>query len=188
LGVRESVEFWAAAVGIAIVTVELWRWRRYLNRHIDMLLIMFSIGGAAMVFGLPDGTSCHAAGWAEWLRMSGSMIGAGLLPGAFFSRCLQEARREKKLCRTMALDGAGMLGGMKLAALISTPTSGAWAIIASHMLMVVGMMVGMTAAMALRRSGACKLAAMTNVAEQVTAVPLSFLARVFRLRVWNPHI
>jgi hypothetical protein len=187
LSLRESIEFWAAAAGVAIVTVELWRWRRYLNAHIDMLLIMFSMGGAAMAFSPPEGVSCHAADWTQWLRMSGAMIGAGLLPSAFFSRCLRKARREKRLYSTMVFDAAGMLAGMKLAGMIPMASSGTWAAIASHIVMVAGMMAGMTAAMALRRPDAYAGSAMTNVAAQVIPVPLSFLARLFKLRVWNPH-
>lgn len=187
LGLRESAELCAISIALVIATVELWRLRQHLNPHVDMLLIMFSIGGAGMAFSLPDGVSCHAVGWPEWLQMSGVMIGAGLFPSIAFSRCLRQARREKRLCTTMALDSAGMLGGMKLASLISTTSSGAWAAIASHTFMVIGMMAGMIAAMALLRPGAYRLCTMTNVALRVTAVPLSFLARMVRLKVWNPH-
>jgi hypothetical protein len=187
LSPRESMEFGAVSAGLVIVTVELWRWRRHLNPHVDMLLIMFSIGGAGMAFSLPAGVSCHAASWLEWVQMSSLMIAAGLLPSIVFSRCLQEAKREKRLGSTMALDSAGMLGGMKLAGLISTASSGAWATIASHTFMVIGMMAGMIAAMAFR-PGPYRLSSMTNVRLQVTAVPLSFLARVVRLKVWNPHM
>jgi hypothetical protein len=188
LSLRDSIQFCAVTAGIVIITVELWRWRQLLNPHIDMLLIMFSIGGAGMAFSLPDGISCHAAGWPEWLQMSGVMIGAGLMPGIVFSRCLQEARREGRLWSTVACDIAGMLAGMKIAGLISTTSSGAWATIASHTFMVIGMMAGMIVAMALRRAGPYKRSSMTNVGLQVTAVPLSFLARVVRLKVWNPHM
>jgi hypothetical protein len=52
----------------------------------------------------------------------------------------------------MALDSAGMLAGMQLAGLISNSSAGAWAIIANHTFMVIGMIAGMTAAMALRRT------------------------------------
>jgi hypothetical protein len=188
LGLRESVELCAVSVALVIATVELWRLRQHLNPHVDMLLIMFSIGGAGMAFSLPAGVSCHTVGWPEWLEMSGFMIGAGLLPSLVYSRCLREARREKRLCTTMAFDSVGMLGGMKLAGFISTASSGAWAAIASHTFMVIGMMAGMIAGMALLRTGPYRWRAMTNVALRVTAVPLSFLARMVRLKVWNPHM
>ena len=188
LSMRESMEFCAVSVGLSIVTVQLWRWRRHLSSHVDMLLIMFSIGGAEMAFSLPKGVSCHAASWLEWVQMSSLMIASGLLPSIVFSRCLQDAKREKRLVSTMALDSLGMLGGMQLAGLISTGSLGAWSTIASHTFMVIGMMAGMTAAMAFRRPGPYKLSSMTNVGLQVTAVPLSFLARVVRLRVWNAHM
>jgi hypothetical protein len=163
LTLLESAEFWVATLGIVIVIAELWRWRRHLNPHVDMLLIMFSIGGAGMAFGLPAGVFCHAAGWTEWLQMSSLMIAAGLLPSVVFSRCLLEARREKKLCSTMALDSAGMLAGMQLAGLIADSPASAWAIIANHTFMVIGMIAGMSAAMALRRTRSYSMASMTDV-------------------------
>ena len=149
LTLLESMEFWVATLGIVIVIAELWRWRRHLNPHVDMLLIMFSIGGAGMAFGLPAGVFCHAAGWTEWLQMSSLMIAAGLLPSVVFSRCLLEARREKRLCSTMALDSAGMLA--RYAARRPHRRLGLQArglSIASHTFMVIGMIAGMTAAMA----------------------------------------
>ncbi len=142
----EAIQYWAALAFVAALVMELWRWRRYLNPHADMLLIMFAMGGAGMGFG---GMSCHITGWADWLRMNGLMLSIGLAPAVPLSRCLQAARREGTLLSTLLLDGVGMLAGMKLASLVSLATLTPWASIVSHAVIMTGMIAGMGVAMAL---------------------------------------
>src|SRR5438067_5307 len=90
----EAIQYCTALICVVALVAELWRWRLHLNPHADMLLIMFSIGGAGMAFGgLGSSLSCHPTGWEAWSRMSGLMLGTGLLPSVPFSRCLQTARR-----------------------------------------------------------------------------------------------
>ena len=150
---REAIQYWTALALIVALIVELWRWRRYLDPHADMLLIMFSTGGAVMALG---GESCHAMGWGDSLRINGLMLVAGILPAIPFSRCLQAARWEGTLGSALLLDSLGMLGGMQLASLISVAPSTHWATIVDHAVMMLGMTGGMGAAMLLRelwRSG-----------------------------------
>jgi hypothetical protein len=147
LNLAERVQFCSLTAGVAVLVVQLWRTRRYLTAHADMLLLMFSLGGAGMIAGLPDGASCHPTGWVHTFRMDGMMIMAGLLPAIPLSRCLRQARRNGTLVSTLALDTVGMLVGMRLASLVSFSVPPGWALIVSHALMMAAMLAGMAAAM-----------------------------------------
>ena len=150
LTLPERIQLWAVGAGVAILVTQLWRWRGYLTPHADMLLLMFSLGGAGMILGLPAGSSCHSAGLADTVRANSMMIVAGLLPGLSLSRCLRQARREGTLLAALTLDATGMFLGMTLVSSLPFAAAAPWQPIVSHTLMVAGMLAGMGAAMIAR--------------------------------------
>jgi hypothetical protein len=153
LNLLERVQFFAAAVGAAILVAQLWRWRQYFSPHADMLVLMLSLGGAGMLLSVLDDPSCHADGWAETIRINSIMVVTGLLPAVPLSRCLQQARRSGTLVRTLALDTIGMIFGMKIVTFLSLKTSARWEPIVTHGLMITGMLAGMGVAMVARDLG-----------------------------------
>jgi hypothetical protein len=63
LTLHERIQLAFVAAGVAFLVAQLWQCRRYLSPHVDMLLLMFSLGGAGMVLGLPTGSSYHSRAW-----------------------------------------------------------------------------------------------------------------------------
>lgn len=139
-----------AIVGLALaaVTRELWRARRHLSPHADMLLLMAGLGGLTMALqafstsGLP---ACHRAPGLS-ASAFGAMWAAGAVPAFFFSRCLQGAKLAGLLWPVLLLDAVGMYAGMA----VSHAASLSWPYPAHHAFMVAGMLLGMGLAMTLR--------------------------------------
>ena len=152
LTLRERSQFAIVAAGVAILVAQLWRCRRYLAPHADMLLLMVSLGGAGMVLGVPAGSSCHSIGFADTVRANAIMIAAGLLPGVPLSRCLQQARRDGTLLSWLALDTVGMFLGMVVVRALPFSAAPPWQPIVSHTVMLAGMLAGMGATMVARQS------------------------------------
>lgn len=138
-----------AMVGIALATLvhQLWQYRRLWSPHLDMLLLMTAFGGLGMVLaGLPDwgAPACHRE-LASWSRMAIVMCVAGGAPAWFRSRCLQEAKQERRASLYLLIDCAGMLAGMAL-----SYGTVRWPLPFHYASMNVGMLLGMTLTMRLR--------------------------------------
>jgi hypothetical protein len=192
LTLRERIQFALVATGIAILVARLWRWRRFLTPHADMLLLMFSLGGAGMILVLPAGSSCHSIGFADTVRANSIMIATGLLPGVPLSRCLQQARQQGTLLSTLALDAIGMFLGMAVVSFLPLATVPRWQPVVSHTVMLAGMLAGMGVTMIARQSWSQRKSSRalsgTNVPIEVTRVLLSFCSRVLKLKTWEPRM
>ncbi|MCS7042157.1 MAG: hypothetical protein N2036_05550 [Bryobacteraceae bacterium] len=143
-----------------------WRARFLLSSHADMLLVMAAFGGFGMWLGgrmdhwmdpnapicpLHDtrGVLALAGSWMAWL-----MLAFAIPPSILWSRCLQPLRSTPaRLALALALDMAGMLGGMTAAHFW---LGRLWAVripppeLGMHLAMLVGMLAGMLPAMWLR--------------------------------------
>jgi len=112
-----------AAAAVFVAFWQLWAVRRYLNQHVDMILLMAGYGGAAM---LPFSSSCHSSFWT----MSGVMLVVGLPPVWFGARCVLNSPHPVRL---LTLDSIAMLVGMGIPHLL----------LPSHASMLLGMLAGM---------------------------------------------
>jgi hypothetical protein len=143
-----QIQFFLSAVCLTLLVIYLWRWRLYLNSHVDMLLIMFASGGLGMFLGMSSHMS-HAADFAAWWPMCTGMFILGLAPAIGFSRCLRAARRHGYLLKALLIDSSAMLAGMWLSASV-TIGRGEWMMISRYFTMLAGMMLGMIAGMGIR--------------------------------------
>lgn len=156
----------AATAVAALAVFFAWRARFLLSAHVDMLLAMAAFGGFGMWLGDrldhwldPNAPLCplHDArgflalleSWMTWL-----MLAFAIPPSILWSRCLQPLRRRPaRLAFALALDMAGMLGGMIAAHFW---VGRAWALripppeLGMHLAMLFGMLAGMLPAMWLR--------------------------------------
>ena len=128
------MQFFLGAVCLMLLVIYLWRWRLYLNSHVDMLLIMFASGGLGMYSGMSSHMS-HAADFAAWWPMCAGMFILGLAPAIGFSRCLRAARRHGYLLRALLIDSSAMLAGMWLSPSV-TIGHGEWMMISRYFTML----------------------------------------------------
>lgn len=95
---------------------------------------------------LAGGPKCHVTA-AMWV----GMIGVGLPPTLFASRCIRQARRQGRLAPVLAADVLTMCAGMSLGH-IAVPAHNP---LFHHLSMLIGMLLGMaTAGFALDRGSA----------------------------------
>lgn len=120
-----------AAVLLAVGAALAWQIRQVLPVHADMFLIMTAFGGFGMVVGGFGQPTCHHS-WAGTV----GMLVCAVPPSLGFARCLQGSRRYWWL----ALDLAGMLGGMEMGHRLAGGAN-PWVM---HLSMLVGMNAGMT--------------------------------------------
>lgn len=120
----------SAAVFIAFW--QLWEVRRYLNQHVDMILLMAGYGGAAM---LPFAPTCHASLSSFWM-MNASMLAAGVPAVWFGARCVKQSARPVRL---LLLDTVAMIAGMALPHFVVPGHNTAL----HHSAMLLGMLAGM---------------------------------------------
>jgi hypothetical protein len=154
------------SLAAALAVYQAWMAREKLPAHLDMLLLMGAFGGLGMMLGTwidkgfplappppppaPRPPSLRPlATWMTWL-----MLLFAVPPGALWSHCLAPVRRRPGwLAFALALDVAGMLAGMILAA--SWWTRSLMRLTGSHfsahqLAMLAGMLGGMLPAMLLR--------------------------------------
>lgn len=150
----EWLQVGLATFVLAILVQQLWRYRRILNVHVDMLLIMGAFGGLGMLLGSQWGGgsphASHVMGTAAWWGMMIGMVAFGTIPAIPFSRCLQYARANRLLILVLLIDCAGMTAGMLAVHLVPMSHASRFAIILHHLLMMIGMLLGMMLAMVFR--------------------------------------
>lgn len=142
------------ALVLSAWAAQTWLVRRLLPAHVDMLVLMGGFGGLGMLLGTraAAGTAaaCHPSSGAVWLGMFAGMLAAGLPPVLAWARCLQGLPWRARLLPVL-LDLLGMTAGMTLGHVllrelpIDRPAL-------HHIVMIVGMLLGMAAAIPLRHS------------------------------------
>ncbi len=95
----------SAAVFVAFW--QLWAVRRYLNQHVDMILLMVGYGGLAM---LPFAPVCHGS-LSSFGIMNAAMLAAGVPAVWIGARCVRQSTNPVRL---VVLDSAAMVAGMAL--------------------------------------------------------------------------
>ncbi len=151
---------WLAAVGVGLgallilgmFSLTRLRW----DSHLDMILIMASFGGLGMILPtlfLP-GPPCHLLQTRSgFLLMTGGMLLLSAPLSWHFARCIIEARREGQGGYALLVDVIGMQAGMILGHLIMSrwPMGDPRLVWMHHGLMLVSMLLGMLASMAVLR-------------------------------------
>ncbi len=153
---------WPAAMGVGVgallilgmVSVTRLRW----DSHLDMILIMASFGGLGMILPtlLLPGPACHLQqSTSGFLAMTAGMLLLSAPLSWHSARCIIEARREGYGGLALAVDLAGMQAGMMLGHLSMTvsrwPVGDPRLVWIHHSLMLVSMLLGMLASMAVLR-------------------------------------
>ena len=160
LGILYMHSLWSAAFGVG--TGALWilgmfsitrlRW----DSHLDMILIMASFGGLGMLLPalLLPGPACHLQqSMSGFLCMTGGMLLLTAPLSWRYARCIIEARREGYGGLALAVDLIGMQAGMMLGHLSISrwPMGDTRLVWIHHSIMLVSMLLGMLASMAVLR-------------------------------------
>lgn len=146
---------WWEAIGVGAVAcavVSMFAFtRRHWDAHLDMFLLMAGPGGLGMLAPLlSNGPACHAhLTWTGYALMTAGMWLLSVPPSWQYARCIQAARSEGIGPLALTLDIAGMQVGMTLVHLLLgyLPMLGPRMAWLHHALMLLGMLLGMGAAM-----------------------------------------
>ena len=151
---------WPAALGMGIgallilgmFAITRLRW----DSHLDMILIMASFGGLGMILPtlLVPGPACHLQQTTSgFLLMTGGMLLLAIPLSWHTARCILEARNEGHGGLAFAADLIGMQAGMMLGHLPMNrwPMGDPRLVWIHHALMLVSMLLGMLASMAVLR-------------------------------------
>ena len=146
----QSAQYLAGAICFMLLAFYFWRWRRFLNSHVDMLLIMCASGGLGMLLGMPmPSHAAHSANSAALWRMCVWMFVFGFAPALLFSRCMRTAYRHGYLLWALLIDCSAMLAGMWISSQVRLGHEH-WTAIGRHLTMLGGMTVGMIFGMWIR--------------------------------------
>ncbi len=151
---------WSAALGVGagalwilgMFSITRLRW----DSHLDMILIMASFGGFGMVLPtlLFPGPACHLQqSVSGFVYMTGGMLLLAAPLSWRFARCIIEARRDGYGGLALAVDLIGMQAGMILGhfSISRWPMGDTRLVWIHHALMLVSMLLGMLAGMAVLR-------------------------------------
>jgi hypothetical protein len=131
------------AATLAWATWQVWSYRGWLSRHVDMIVLMCAYGGLGMMPGAPQ---CHETA-RTWFGMAAGMLVLGLPPVFWGSRCFAAARFQGNAVIVLLFDTLGMTAGMGAMHLETAFIS--LSPLPKHFVMVFGMAAGMLVGSAL---------------------------------------